>query len=510
MQLHTIIAYALLFWCAERPPAVGAVLDTDHVLLTWLWVTLQPMALGIGSVWLARRTCRLMNRSADDSRAAQAFNHRGTSYLRLGLLAGFASTVLLTPWVGWFRFAGIHPLLQIVGDLLVLTPYFAGAVALWIGAYPLERSVRAESVDWLVRTAPRTPPRWTLRQYLEFNVRHHLLIVAVPMTLILFVADLTRSYDQSLIETFDWIWAPELLLGIAAAMVFVMAPILLRHIWRTRSLEAGPLRDRLDALCRHINLQCRDILVWETDGFMINAAVMGITGRVRYVLLSDAMLATMSVRQVEAVFGHEAGHVHHRHIQKFLAFAFVGWVLVAGLMELLAQWSIGPNAIAPLSLDSIQGIGVVATVAFWGIGFGMVSRRFERQADLFGARCVSPDTDTCDGPCSVHTDTERPRRDGDRVCSTGAALFASALGRVAALNGIPREERSWRHSSIASRMRFLASLAGDPLRAERFQRGLRRLSFAIATLSVLGAIACVAYWIAVPEPAILALQSGTP
>lgn len=510
MQLHTILAYALLFWHAERPPAASAFLDNDHVLLTWLWVLFQPLVLGLAGVWVARRTRRLMNRRADDSRVAQAFNHRATSYLRLGLLAGFASTVWFTPWAGWFSFAGIHPLLQIVGDLLVLTPYFAGAVVLWTSAYPLERSVRAESVDWLAQTAPRTTTRWTLRHYLEFNVRHHLLIVAVPMTLILFAADLTRSYDRSLIDTFGWVWAPEMLLGVVAAAVFVVAPILLRRIWRTRSLEAGSLRDRLDTLCRRINLRCRDILVWETDGFMINAAVMGITGRVRYVLLSDAMLATMSERQVEAVFGHEAGHVHHRHIQKFLAFAFVGWVLVAGLMELLAQWSTAPNTIAPLSLEAIQGIGVLATVAFWGIGFGMVSRRFERQADLFGARCVSSDASACEGPCSVHTESERPRSNDDRVCSTGAALFASALGRVASLNGIPREERSWRHSSIASRIRFLASLAGDPLAAERFQRGLRRLSFAIATLSILGAILCVAYWIAVPEPAILTLQSGRP
>ncbi len=509
MQLHTILAYALLFWHTQSPN--DWMLFDDHTVLgTCLWMIAQPLLLGGAGWWITHRTQRLMEQGGNDSGAAQRFNHRATALARLALLTGFASSVLCTPWAKWFQFSDVHPLLQIVGDLLVLMPYFAGAIALWISAYPLERTLRAEAVDWLTQVSPPATPRWTLRHYLDFNIRHHLLVVAVPMTIILFAADLTRSYDRVLTKAFGFVWAPDVLLGITAAAVFVVAPVLLRHIWRTHPLEPGPLRDRLDALCRRINLTCRDILVWEADGFMINAAVMGIAGRVRYVLLSDALLAAMSERQIEAVFGHEAGHVRHRHIQKFLAFAFVGWVGVAAIMELLARLSLSSNGTASLSLDTIQGAGILATVAFWGIGFGMVSRRFERQADLFGARCVTPDPANCAGPCSVHGSNGSAVNDGDRVCGTGAALFASALSRVAALNGIPREERSWRHSSIASRMRFLASLAGDPLRATRFQRGLRRLSWSITALAIFGAVACTAYWIAVPEPAILALQSGSP
>ena len=80
-----------------------------------------------------------------------------------------------------------------------------------------------------------------------------------------------------------------------------------------------------------------DLLVWRSDGMMINAAVMGLLAPVRYVLLSDGLLATMNVSQIEAVFGHEAGHVRHRHIQHFLLFALAGWFLVVGLMELLVR-----------------------------------------------------------------------------------------------------------------------------------------------------------------------------
>jgi STE24 endopeptidase len=247
----------------------------------------------------------------------------------------------------------------------------------------------------------------------------------------------------------------------------------------------------------------------------------------------------MTPQQIEAVFGHEAGHVRHRHMQHFLAFSFVGWLFVAALMEGLAHLSRNGAPTGGLSLSTIEAVGIVATVLFWGIGFGWVSRRFERQADLFGARCVTPDDGGCAGPCSVHGDRDGsaseahsdgslspplPRGDelaplspgtggarrgftDGRVCSTGTAIFASALDRVATLNGIPREEYSWRHSSIASRIRSLAALAGDPRTALQFDRRLRRLQTGLWIVAIVGAAACIGYWIAVPEPAILQLQA---
>lgn len=507
MHIHTIIAFALLFWNSERSKGYR-LLGSDDVLGTWVGVAAQPLLLGLAALWVSRRTQRMLQRRPQEPTAAQFFNHRATFLLRLFLLGGFAASVLLTPWPDWFRFGETSPFLQIFGDLIVLSPYVLGAVALWSAAFPLERAVRAQTIEWLHAAIPQESRRWTLARHLGFNLRHHLLVVAVPMTLILFAANLTRGYEQQIVRLLRWSWAPDVLLGLFALGLFLIAPALLRRIWRTRPLPVGPLRDRMEGLCRRIGLRCREILVWETDGTTINAAVMGVVGQFRYVLLSDALLASLSPRQVEAVFGHEFGHVKHRHMQKFLGLAFVGWLAVAGLMELLARWSLAPDGLIQLSVEGIETVGILATVAFWGIGFGIVSRRFERQADLFGARCVTPDLLDCHGPCSVHGDSGAAPHEQDRVCATGAALFASALDRVAALNGIPREERSWRHSSIASRMRFLASLAGDPIRAMRFERSLRRLGLAVAVLGIMGGIGCAAYWIAVPEPAILSLGGG--
>lgn len=509
MHLYTILAFAILFWQAEDPGG-WVLLGEDRVVWTLLAVFVQPPLFGAFGALAARKTRRLLSAQPDAPQIAQLFYHRTTLLLRAGLLAGFAGVVFLTGWPELLDLGRFHPTLQIIGDLIVLSPFVAGVVATWVAAYPLEEALRAPSFGRAGDESDDNEPTWRLWSYLDFNLRHQFLVVAAPMTVILFAADVIHGYESSLQSWSGWIWTPDFLLGAVALGVFIVAPAMLIRIWRTAPLEAGPMRERLEIVCRRIRLRCRAILVWKSDGIMINAAVMGVIPGIRYVLLSDALLSAMSERQIEAVFAHEAGHVRKRHIQSFLLFAFVGWLLVAGLMELLAWKTNSAGSALSFSIGTIQGIGLLATVLFWTLGFGWLSRRFERQADLFGARCVTPRAADCTLPCSIHPGGQTTLPGAGRVCATGAAVFTSALDRVAALNGIPHEERSWRHSSIGSRIRFLTSLAGDPRRAAQFDRLLTVVRFVMLTLAVSGALVAVYYWTVVPEPAILRLQPGGP
>ena len=108
--------------------------------------------------------------------------------------------------------------------------------------------------------------------------------------------------------------------------------------------------------------------------------------------------------------------------------------------------------------------------AVWLAGFGWLSRRFERQADLYGAQVTTVDPRACTIPCSVHPASPVDRPPRHAVCTTAAKNFCDALSQIAVLNGIPTHARSWRHSSIASRMRHLRKLAADPAAAARFHR----------------------------------------
>src|SRR5690606_8973459 len=108
----------------------------------------------------------------------------------------------------------------------------------------------------------------------------------------------------------------------------------------------------------------------------------------------------------------------------------------------------------PTLRNVVEGVAALAFVGagFWLV-FGHISRRFERQADVFACKSVS-----CGyAGCPPHFDLEdddpaSPIRD---LCPAGVRIFAEALSSVARQNGIDATARSWRHGSIASRIAFL-------------------------------------------------------
>ena len=120
------------------------------------------------------------------------------------------------------------------------------------------------------------------------------------------------------------------------------------------------------------------------------------------------------------------GHVKHHHLICYLVFllaSVVAWAglgqLVDGFVQLATNHAWVENWLT-LNADWLQAVDFFAAIpALGGIGvylflvFGYLSRRCERQADMFG--CRSTDTPT----------------------------FISALEKVAHLNGIPLDKPGW-------------------------------------------------------------------
>ena len=411
----------------------------------------------------------------------------------LNLLA-FAAELIVTRWPELIKATPVNAVPGLA-DVIIMSPYLLASVLILALAYPVDRALRERVAASLVTHGLKPHGVWSLRSYLNFNIRHQMLMVLVPLTLILIVHDATRRFELDIEAATGMPWSADLALGIAAGMVFVIGPWMLKHIWTTHSLPAGPLRNELQSFCRRIGLSCRDILVWRSDGMIVNAAVMGIAGPLRYVLLSDGLIEAMSPKQIEAVFGHEAGHVRHKHIQFFLLFAVASMLVASGIMELLFHlWR--PASLSEQGHEfAIQLAGLISIGLIWGLGFGFISRRFERQADLFGARCVGAQGELeCSLPCGVHAG--RPNAEGDAqpgLCATGAQVFASALRHVATLNGLPQKEFSWRHASIADRIESLNALAGDPNRLAAFERVIRRIKAMLLAICVGGLVISAVY-----------------
>ena len=75
-----------------------------------------------------------------------------------------------------------------------------------------------------------------------------------------------------------------------AIIVAILGPVLIQRFWRCRPLSPGPARERIEALCRRAGLSYNNILDWPLfGGRMITAGVMGLVGRFRYILVTDAL-----------------------------------------------------------------------------------------------------------------------------------------------------------------------------------------------------------------------------
>jgi len=309
----------------------------------------------------------------------------------------------------------------LLDELLVILPFLVELVLSWAAFYPLENRLRGRA--------------WTLSGYLLFQVRHSLAIVLLPWFLLVTTFDIASVTLGELIEQEYAQWT---LAGVLALTIYVFAPFGLRLIWRTTKLPVGDLRSRLEDLCQRARLRFREILVWHTGGGRIaNAGITGIIGRFRFVLLTDVLLVNLSPEEIEAVFAHEVGHVRHGHMLFYLVFA-VGFAFFS--------WSAADmcGRLDGFSSSAGDALLMAALVVYWGLGFGFLSRRLERQADIYAARLIG-----------------------------SVDVFTNALEGIAMLNGIGRSTRSWRHFSIAKRVEFLRRLEQNPDAARGFDRTLR-------------------------------------
>jgi len=170
--------------------------------------------------------------------------------------------------------------------------------------------------------------------------------------------------------------------------------------------------------------------------------------------------------------------VKRHHITFFLLFALISGCLITILTHHL-------QGLDRLTYQIATGVAGVLLVLKWGLLFGVVSRAFERQADLFGVRTLELAGVPCQGPCAVHAPGKADARaDGSAICRTAANLFSETLNDVALLNNIPPEAWSWRHGSIASRSRTLQKYAQDPREVRAFERRVRNMKLAIAVCAV--------------------------
>jgi STE24 endopeptidase len=392
--------------------------------------------------------------------------------------------------VGWSRLVKMNWGLAHLGllhDVIVFLPFLLIQVVIWWGQFFAERALQIH--------AERAPSA-RLGRYLLLRSRQSLGLILPVVFLFVIRRDVLGRLWPAWRES---ALADPIEIALLGSLVLIAAPLFIRLAWPTRPLPDGKLRRRLERAAQRAGFRFTDILVWDTGNSVLNACVTGILPRFRYVLLTDALVETMTPLEVAAVFGHEIGHIAHGHLLYF-GFFFAGSLGILTLMAEVVAACLGWMSAAPwlsswasstaIAVAEEGTVLVLLGVYFWFV-FGHLSRRFERQADVYGSKVVSGAM--ADLPPHIPHDAgpsqEAPQGSRLPLYREGLRTFAEALSMVAHCNGMELGKRSWRHGSIASRIRFLEHLEDDPERERRFQRDVARLRMVLAIVLVLALLA---------------------
>ena len=454
--------------------------------------TLGPMAAlaainHVGLAVLARRVDR-----TGSWRAIRA-GDRLLLASRVGLVACHGLGVFALGWLDAVRAVLGDGVL--IDEAAAMAPVLAALAAGWFSAYPLDRRVREATLlrsleDGLPVHAPPTRG-----EFVWMQARHQMALVllgALPLA----------AWSEAATRVLDGLaggagprgggWADQLggwlrpaearewaHLGLQVAMALVLfacLPWVIGRVWDTVRLAPGPLRDGLMSVCAAHGVRVRDLLVWRTRGAMVNGAVIGVLGPMRYVLLTDALLERLPEVQVRAVMAHEVGHVRHRHVPWLLVGLLASMGAALGGLDAIVLAS-GWRPSGPVLAESASGVIALAGLGLGFAGFGWVSRRFEWQADAFAVKHLSG-----------------ARRGGPAVAITDEAVHAmvDALDAVARLNHLDPAAWSFRHGSVARRIARLRRLRGanaDTLAIDRASRAIK-----IGSAVVLAAVVAWSVW----------------
>lgn len=367
----------------------------------------------------------------------------------------------------------------VLDELIVVLPVLLSWTASWWSIEPIDRRLREAALLRHIDHGLTVYPLLSRSSYVWMSFRHGVLTLLVPMLAIMSWGEIVdrfaaaRQWADSSSPSPDPRTPLLQLVGVAA--VFVLMPPVLRRLWDTVRLGEGELRSRLLDMCRSCGAGVRELLVWRTNGLLVNGAAVGVLRPLRYIMLTDALLDRLAPPQIEAVAAHEMGHIRRRHMIWLATIMLASFTTMIAGVEALQGAMIWLKVPLPdLTEDQSHTVVNVLSAGMLALGlvvFGFVSRRFEWQADAFAVQCLSG---------AWQSGAKRPAP--VPISAPAVEAMTSALGAVSALAGVPRRRFAWRHGSIASRQRKLHALLGTNANELPIDRSVTRIKWTAITL----------------------------
>jgi Zn-dependent protease with chaperone function len=336
-----------------------------------------------------------------------------------------------------------------------LSVFMLYLIVIWVAAFPGARRLLTSKVSRC--------------NFLANRLRLSISIL-FPWLIITFFFDLVEHSSFPLLSSYSPFTRELVLFSVFLTAMVIMGPLLLRVFWSLRSLPSGPHRAIIERICTNLKFKYHDIMLWPIfEGEVLTAGVMGLASRFRYLMISPSLLNILAPEEIEAVIGHEIGHIRKHHLVYYMLF-FLGCLIFIyptfDLIYLLALSSepfhylvtLSPNhELTVLSLFTTAPLILLFIVYFRYI-FGYFIRNFERQADLFSLKVTGK-----------------------------AQPLVNSLEKIGYYSGNIRNMPSWHHFSIAERVAFLHHSARRPELIRRHDRKLRAsLACYILALAALG------------------------
>ena len=223
---------------------------------------------------------------------------------------------------------------------------------------------------------------------------------------------------------------PALLL-LYGAMLAIAVPALIRLCWRLRPLGDTETARNIRAELEANGVRGTPVYEWPEGALgATTAAIIGMVRPFRFMLIGPSLMAALSPEELRSVTAHESAHVRQRHLWYYLAAILTFVLLMQIVSALLVVGLFLMGGSFPVWAAGI--VEIVALLFFLRFGFGLLSRHFERQADIHAYR------------------------------RHGLPALEMALGKVGALNGIPVGLDNWHHYGIGRRVAYLQTGAGAP------------------------------------------------
>lgn len=375
---------------------------------------------------------RFARRAFSKNTLAQASRYFGVEQ-QMSILAifFFGIDIYLLDAPYYFAKLPLAKTMPVITDWCGLLLFFGYLALLWTAARPNYQAVFGR--------------RHSTAAFLFANLKINAALI-LPWFLLTLIFDLLRLAPFPTLKTFlASPWGEPLLILLFFFLLLLVFPAIIIRLWNCSPLPAGPLRQQIESFCRHRRIGYNNIMLWPLfEGRLLTAGVMGITSRFRYLLITPAMVETLTPQEIEAVIAHEVGHVKRYHLQIYLLF-FLGFglltqiasypflylILNSNLFYQAAQFA-GKSPVTALTFASTASL-LLLMVLYFRYLFGFFMRNFERQADLYALEAVGQ-----------------------------AAPLIRVFEKIAWLGGKIRDLPNWHHFGIGQRIDFLRRSEAEP------------------------------------------------